>query len=728
MHIPDGYLGPAFSLGTGLVTVPAWAVASNRVRSVLNNRTVPLLAIFAAFAFTIMMFNVPVPGGTTAHAVGGTLIAIVLGPWAAVLDISVALIIQALFFGDGGILAIFANCLNMGVILPIVGYYSYRLISGKAPLLSTRRVWAAGIGAYLGITATALAVGIELGVQPLLFSQGGRPLYSPYPLSVAVPAMLVSHVFGASLVEGLVTALGIAYIQRHYPEYLTSLRSVVAGADIAEGERQRRSLWQIFVAGVALVMVVLFLAGLITGGGNVQHLFGVDWSQVSWPAVAVMLLVVAVLSIVLVPLAWFLLPRPVKKVGTAFVTAAILVPLGLIAPGFAFGEGSVEDVKQAFGYVPQGLQQFSGIFSAPLADYNIPLPFFSDANAPLWHAAVGYEISGVLGMLLLGGVVFALAKLIGRTGPGRGETTGMDDSGDAKGQGEQVVRQPTEETPGRMEYRSQLSWIEQTLTGVAAAIEQAVFTEEYARGDGWLQRLDPRAKIVMFLLTVLAASLSSSLPVLLAFYLVLLLVARASRVPFDFFVRRVWLGIPFFAGIVILPSIFFTTGERLFDIVLWSIHIGPSLVSIVSAAVFVMRVGVSVSLAVLLILTTPWAAVLKSLHTFHVPQIFTLLFSMTYRYIFLFLHAANGTFEARKSRTVGWTSGGEKRRWVGATMGNLVQRSFKMSNDVYAAMMARGFSGTVRTYHAYRMTVNDWLALAGAAGLAVGVFLLGGLL
>ena len=120
MHIPDGYLAPAVSLGLAAVTVPAWAVATQRVKKVLNNRTVPLLAIFSALSFTIMMFNVPVPGGTTAHGVGGTLIAVVLGPWAAVIAVSTALILQALFFGDGGVLAIFANCLNMAIILPFV--------------------------------------------------------------------------------------------------------------------------------------------------------------------------------------------------------------------------------------------------------------------------------------------------------------------------------------------------------------------------------------------------------------------------------------------------------------------------------------------------------------------------------------------------------------------------------------------------------------------------------
>src|SRR5438477_12517698 len=122
MHIPDSYLSPVFSVGMGAATVPSWIIASRRVQRVLNNRTVPLLAVFSAFSFTIMMFNVPVPGGTTAHGVGGTLLAIVLGPWAAIIGVSTALIIQALFFGDGGVLAIFANCFNMGILLPFVGY------------------------------------------------------------------------------------------------------------------------------------------------------------------------------------------------------------------------------------------------------------------------------------------------------------------------------------------------------------------------------------------------------------------------------------------------------------------------------------------------------------------------------------------------------------------------------------------------------------------------------
>ncbi len=427
MHIPDGYLSPIVSVGLGAATVPGWAVATNRVQKVLSNRTIPMLAVFSAMSFTIMMFNIPVPGGTTAHGVGGTLIAIVLGPWAAAISVSVALIIQALFFGDGGILAIFANSLNMAFILPFVGYGAYRLLAGRSPMLSRRRVWAAGIGAYVGITVSALAVGIELGIEPILFTQNGHALYSPYGLSEAIPAMLIAHLFGASIVEALITALGVAWIQSRHPEYLangaTEDGSLRVGA--TEGASRQappivasRPLWQTWAALIAIAIAVIAAAGLATGGGDPARAFGADWSAVDWPGVATMLLATGVIAAVLLPLAWLLLPRPVRGVGTAFTAAAILAPLGLIAPGFAYGEGSAEDVAQAFGYVPAGLQQLGGLFSAPLSGYEIPLPFFSGANAGLWQHAIGYELAGVLGILIVGGAVYALSRLLTRAGAG----------------------------------------------------------------------------------------------------------------------------------------------------------------------------------------------------------------------------------------------------------------------------------------------------------------------
>src|SRR5204862_2390601 len=135
----------------GAAMVPVWGVAAVKVRDVVKRRDVPLLGIAAAFAFLMMMFNVPVPDGTTAHAVGAVIIAILLGPWAAVIAVSVALAIQALFFGDGGVLALGANCFNMAVVMPMTGYALYRVIAGGTSLTSPRRAIAAGVGAYVGI-------------------------------------------------------------------------------------------------------------------------------------------------------------------------------------------------------------------------------------------------------------------------------------------------------------------------------------------------------------------------------------------------------------------------------------------------------------------------------------------------------------------------------------------------------------------------------------------------
>ncbi len=103
MHIPDGYLGPTTSGFFYVVMAAVWAFASKMAKKTLKAKQVPLLAIGAAFSFLIMMFNVPIPGGTTGHAVGGVLVAILLGPWAACIAVTVALVVQALLFGDGGI-------------------------------------------------------------------------------------------------------------------------------------------------------------------------------------------------------------------------------------------------------------------------------------------------------------------------------------------------------------------------------------------------------------------------------------------------------------------------------------------------------------------------------------------------------------------------------------------------------------------------------------------------
>jgi cobalt/nickel transport system permease protein len=168
-----------------------------------------------------MMFNVPIPGGSTGHAVGGVLVAILLGPWAACIAITVALAIQALLFGDGGITAIGANCFNMAFVLPFTGYYLYKWVSYNSSINSNRRVIAAGIAGFIALNLAALFTGIEFGLQPLLHhSANGQALYCPYGLNVAVPAMTGEHLLVFGWVEAIVTALVVKYLQKHSPEFL----------------------------------------------------------------------------------------------------------------------------------------------------------------------------------------------------------------------------------------------------------------------------------------------------------------------------------------------------------------------------------------------------------------------------------------------------------------------------------------------------------------------------
>lgn len=221
MHIPDGYLGPATCVAGFAGMIPIWTIASKTVKKTLSTKQVPLLAISAAFSFVIMMFNIPIPGGTTGHAVGAVLAAILLGPWAACISISVALVIQALLFGDGGITAIGVNCFNMAFVLPFVGYGIYRLISAKSSATSARRVIAAGIAGYVGLVIASLFAGIEFGIQPQLYhTTSGQTLYCPYGLNVAIPAMVGEHVLLFGWVEFAATALVVKFLQKQEPSLL----------------------------------------------------------------------------------------------------------------------------------------------------------------------------------------------------------------------------------------------------------------------------------------------------------------------------------------------------------------------------------------------------------------------------------------------------------------------------------------------------------------------------
>src|SRR6478672_7264850 len=148
MHIPDGYLSPSTCAVLYGTAIPFWYGAFARVKWLLNSRLVPLLALASAFCFVIMMFNVPLPGGTTGHAVGVGAATVVLGPWASMLCLSIALLIQALFFGDGGITTLGANCFNMAIVGSLVAHMVYRLLAGSDTTAARRRMVAAAIAGY----------------------------------------------------------------------------------------------------------------------------------------------------------------------------------------------------------------------------------------------------------------------------------------------------------------------------------------------------------------------------------------------------------------------------------------------------------------------------------------------------------------------------------------------------------------------------------------------------
>jgi cobalt/nickel transport system permease protein len=332
MHIPDGYLSPITCIIMLLLVLPFWVRGVQALRKKMNAKNIPLIALMAAFSFVIMMFNVPLPGGTTGHAVGGALIAIILGPEIATMAVSIALLIQALFFGDGGILSFGANCFNMAVVLPYVSYAIYQAIAGKTASDSRRRLVGAGVGAWIGLTVAAFFAAVEFGIQPALFhTADGAPLYAPYPLSVSIPAMVIPHLLVASVVEGLVTVAVVAFLQR---SNLAALE--MSGQSAAAREQGGFKPW-----------------------------------RAGWIGLAVLILI---------------------------------SPIGLLAPGTAWGEWGAEELTgMGFSSIPQGFAKLSTLWSAPLPDYDLPA---------LGNTTAAYILSAVVGILVVSLVVWLFSLLV----------------------------------------------------------------------------------------------------------------------------------------------------------------------------------------------------------------------------------------------------------------------------------------------------------------------------
>lgn len=264
MHIPENYLSPSTCGVLGAVMVPIWLLSIRKVKETVPREKLPLLGIAAAFSFLAMMFNIPLPGGTTGHAVGGTLIAILFGPYAACLAVSVALLIQALFFGDGGILAFGANCFNMAFVLPFTGYFIYHSLK---KVISSDTV-AAGIGAYVGINAAAFCAAVEFGIQPLLFTDAaGQALYCPYPLWISLPAMMIGHLTLFGLAEVVFTTGVLAYLRKTSPDLF----------QLAAPASSNKSLFGLLAALIVATPLGLLAAGTAWGEWDAEELADTDF-------------------------------------------------------------------------------------------------------------------------------------------------------------------------------------------------------------------------------------------------------------------------------------------------------------------------------------------------------------------------------------------------------------------------------------------------------------------
>ncbi len=335
MHIPDGYLSPATCAVGYVIMLPFWATAVKKVKAALNTKLIPLMMIGAAFSFVLMMFNVPIPVGTTAHAVGGGILAVILGPWAATVCISIALAIQALLFGDGGIFSFGFNCFNMAVVIPFTTYFIYRTFAGNSEAKSPKRwIWGA-IGSYVGINLAAACTGVEFGLQPALFHTAqGVPLYAPFPIGLAVSSMLLAHLVVAGPVEAIVTGVVTRYFQATNPSVIVEQ----IAAKVAPVKAAFNKLWYVVIALI------------------------------------------------------------------------VLVPIGLLAPGGAFGEGGINEIKSAFGFVPAGLAALRDHYSGLLQDYGIP--GYGGANPDIWHQSIGYYLSAVAGIAIIAGLTYLVTRLI----------------------------------------------------------------------------------------------------------------------------------------------------------------------------------------------------------------------------------------------------------------------------------------------------------------------------
>lgn len=199
MHIPDGFITPKMYLPAYAVAAGLWVYGARRIKARLDEKAIPTIAVVTALVFVLMMIVVPLPGGTSAHATGVGLLAVLFGVWISFLSVSLVLLLQALLFGIGGVTALPIGAVAMGLAgsaVALTGYTSLRHWNEKVAL------FAAG---WLSVALPALVLATALGLQPALaHREDGTPLFFPFGLEITIPAVVLPHLF-IGIAEGILT-------------------------------------------------------------------------------------------------------------------------------------------------------------------------------------------------------------------------------------------------------------------------------------------------------------------------------------------------------------------------------------------------------------------------------------------------------------------------------------------------------------------------------------------
>lgn len=265
--------------------------------------------------------------------------------------------------------------------------------------------------------------------------------------------------------------------------------------------------------------------------------------------------------------------------------------------------------------------------------------------------------------------------------------------------------------------RSRVNFVDKTIAGASGLLRQALFTDDIAAQPGLLQRIDPRVKAITMLGFVITAAMVRNISVLAGLYVLAVILAAASRITMSYFVKRVWLFVPVFTGIVVVPATFsfITPGHVVVPLGHWFGHrVGLTSQGLRSAGLIVVRVAASISFVVLVALTTTWTRLLAALRAMLLPRMFVLVLGMAYRYVFHLLGSVTDMYEARKARTVQvGHAAGSGRAFVSATAGTVFGKAQAMSEEVYQAMVSRGYTGRPRSLSGFKVRAVDVMWMAG---------------